>query len=134
MFSLLGTQYGGDGRTTFGLPDLRGRAPIGAGQGPGLSNRSQGEAGGVEMVTLTPGQLPPHGHRVAAASEATAKSPADAVPAYTADGSTYGSGTDLSMSAAMVSGGGSGQPHENMQPYLATNWCIAIDGIYPSRP
>jgi len=133
LFSLLGTLYGGNGQTTFGLPDLRGRAPLGFGQGPGLSSYDQGQAGGSEQVTLLAPQLPPHNHSVAAASSATAKNPAGAVPAVTGAGASYGTSTDLSMSPTMVGGGGGSQPHENRPPYLALNWCIALQGVYPSR-
>jgi len=133
LFSLLGTMYGGDGRTTFGLPDLRGRAPLSFGQGPGLANYSQGQAAGTETVTLTAATLPPHSHAVAASSTATTKNPSGAVPAVTGAGSSYGTTTDLQMSAAMIGGGGSGQPHENLQPYLVLNWCIALVGIFPPR-
>ena len=133
LFSLLGTMYGGDGRTTFGLPDLRGRTAISFGQGPGLTNRTQGETAGSEQVTLTAGQVAPHTHPVAGSSSATAKSPANAVPAFTAAGSSYGTTTDLTMSPAMVGPNSGGQPHDNMQPYQVTNWCIALEGIYPSR-
>lgn len=134
LFSLLGTMYGGNGVTTFGVPDLRGRTAISFGQGPGLSNRSQGEAAGTEQVTLTSQQVAPHTHGVTASSTAAGKSPADSVPAFTASASSYGTGTDLTMSAAMVKPNPGGQPHDNMPPYLVTNWCIALDGIYPSRP
>lgn len=134
LFSLLGTMYGGDGRTTFGLPDLRGRTPMGMGQGPGLSQRDQGEQAGTETVTLVQGQLPAHNHSVAASSSATAKSPAAALPAYTGDAATYGTAGDMAMSPTMVGGGGGGQPHDNLQPYLVLNWCIATEGVFPSRP
>lgn len=133
LFSLLGTMYGGDGRVTFGLPDLRGRVSLGFGQGPGLSSYTQGEVGGQETVVLTAGQLPPHSHTVAASSASTTKSPAGAVPAVTPGGSSYGTTTDLVMSPSMIGGGGNSQPHENMEPYLVLNWCIALEGIYPSR-
>lgn len=133
LFSLLGTMYGGDGRTTFALPDLRGRAVISVGQGPGLSNRSQGEVGGEEQVTLTGPQVAAHTHPAAGSSTATGKSPAGSVPAFTAGGSSYGTTTDLTMSPAMVGPNSGGQPHDNMPPYLVTNWCIALQGIYPSR-
>ncbi|GAA1980103.1 phage tail protein [Microbacterium pumilum] len=133
LFSLLGTTYGGDGVTTFALPDLRGRVPLAFGQGPGLANYAQGELAGTETVTLTAATLPPHSHTVAASSSATTKNPSDALPALTAGGSSYGTTADLAMSAAMIGGGGSGQPHANMQPYLVLNWCIALTGIYPSR-
>lgn len=133
LFSLLGTTYGGDGRTTFALPDLRGRMPIGFGQGPGLSQYVQGQVGGQEQVTLQAAQLPAHNHAVAASSATTGKNPSNAIPAVTPDGASYGTTADMSMSPTMVGGGGAGQPHENRQPYLALNWCIALDGIYPSR-
>ncbi len=133
LFSLLGTMYGGDGVSTFGLPDLRGRTSVGMGQGPGLAGYVQGQVGGTETVTLAAAQLPAHNHSVAAASAATGKSPAAALPGYTADGSTYGTTSDLAMSPTMVGGGGGGQPHPNLQPYLALNWCIAVQGIYPQR-
>ena len=133
LFSLLGTMYGGDGMSTFGLPDLRGRTAVGMGQGPGLADYVQGQVGGTETVTLTAAQLPAHNHSVAASSAATGKSPAATVPGYTADGSTYGTTADLAMSPTMVGGGGGGQPHANLQPYLALNWCIALQGIFPSR-
>lgn len=133
LFALLGTTYGGDGRTTFGLPDLQGRVLLGAGQGAGLSPRVQGQQGGAETVALLPGQLPSHGHTVAASSAASAKSPAGTLPAYTAGGSSYGGTADLSMAPTMVGGGGGGQPHENVQPFLVLNWCIALQGIFPPR-
>jgi microcystin-dependent protein len=134
LFSLLGTQYGGDGVTTFGLPDLRGRVSMGFGQGPGLSNRTQGEVAGTETVTLTSNQLPGHSHTVAAASAATSKNPAAAVPAFTSAGSSYGTSADLAMSPNMIGPVPGNQPHDNLQPYLVTNWCIAMEGIFPSRP
>ena len=133
LFSLLGTTYGGDGRNTFALPDLRGRLPMGHGAGPGLSQYAPGQIGGQEQVTLQPQQLPPHNHDVSAASSATGKNPSNALPAVTSAGSSYGTVPDLSMSPTMVHGGGNGQPHENRQPYLVLNWCIALEGIYPSR-
>lgn len=133
LFALLGTQYGGDGRNTFALPDLRGRVPIGVGQGTGTSPYQQGQTGGQEQVTLQPPQLPPHNHTVAASASATGKNPSNALPAVTPDGASYGTTADMSMSSTMVGGGGNGQPHENRQPYLALNWCIALEGIFPPR-
>lgn len=134
LFSLLGTMYGGNGQTTFGLPDLRGRAPIGFGQGPGLSPRELGEVGGEEQVTLTAAQIPPHTHTVMGATDASTKSPTNAVPGVTAGGSSYSSTPSTPMNAGMIppSGGGN-QPHDNISPYLATNWCIALEGLYPPR-
>lgn len=134
LFSLLGTMYGGNGQTTFGLPDLRGRTSLAFGQGPGLTNRNQGEVGGTETVTLTAATIPPHPHTVAASSTPTTKNPSGSFPSVTAAGASYGTPGDLQMSAAMVGGGGSGQPHANMQPYVVVNWCIALEGIFPSRP
>jgi microcystin-dependent protein len=133
LFSLLGTMYGGDGRVTFGLPDLRGRVPLAFGQGPGLTDRTQGEVGGTEAVSLTAATLAPHGHTVAASSAATTKNPSGALPALTGAGSSYGTTADLAMSPAMIGGGGSGQPHDNMQPYVVLNWSIALVGIFPPR-
>ncbi len=134
LFSLLGTMYGGDGRITFALPDLRGRTPIGFGQGPGLSDRTQGEAAGEEAVTLTESDLAAHTHPVTAASVATTKNPAGAVPGFTPRGHSYGTTADAVMSPTMVGQSGDGTPHDNMPPYLVTNWCIATEGIFPSRP
>ncbi len=132
LFSLLGTMYGGDGRTTFGLPDLRGRIPLGSGQGPGLQSYQQGEQGGVEAVTVTGATLPSHSHGVSGAEgEATESNPAGAT---LATGGSYASSANSQMSAAMIapSGGGS-QPHDNHQPYVVINWIIATDGTFPSR-
>ncbi|MEO7589168.1 MAG: tail fiber protein [Arachnia sp.] len=134
LYSLLGTTYGGDGRTNFALPDLRGRLPLGSGHGPGLSDYTQGQLGGQEQVTLQAGQLPAHNHTVAASSSATGKNPSNAFPAVTPDGVSYGTSADMSMNPTMVGGGGAGQPHENRQPFIALNWCIATQGVYPSRP
>ncbi len=134
LFSLLGTTYGGDGRTTFNLPDLRGRVPMSFGQGAGLSAYAQGQTGGDESVTLQPNQAPAHTHPVSASSTATTKNPAGAVPSVTPAGAAYGTSTDLAMSAAMVAPSSGGQAHPNVQPYLVLNWCIAVEGVYPSRP
>ena len=131
LFSLLGTTYGGDGVSTFAVPDLQGRVSMGAGQGTGLSDRVQGEAGGEEQVTLTPDQVAPHQHYVAGSAEASSKSPAGATPAYTATGNSYGTSDDLVMSPAMVQLNDGGLPHDNMPPYLVTNWCIALTGEFP---
>jgi microcystin-dependent protein len=134
LFSLLGTMYGGNGQTTFGLPDLRGRSVISVGQGNGLAPRTQGELGGVEQVTLTAQQVAPHTHGVTASSQGGSKSPAGSVPAYNADAAPYGAGTDLTMSPSMIKPNAGGQPHDNMPPYLVMNYCIALEGIFPSRP
>jgi microcystin-dependent protein len=127
LFSLLGTTYGGDGRTTFALPDLRGRSLVGAGQGSGLSAYQLGERGGVEQVTLTVAQLPPH--EVPTTSALRARS----VPqpgASLATGGAYAAETDANTFQAPVGGS---QPHENMPPFLVVNWIIALFGIFPPR-
>jgi microcystin-dependent protein len=137
LFSLLGTTFGGDGRVTFGLPDLRGRVPVHQGQGPGLTNRTMGEVSGSETVTLISTQMPMHNHLVSVTNVAGALPTSNGnflatsgdtnVPIYrpTSDGST------LNPQSIGLAGGN--QPHNNMQPYLVINFCIAMEGIFPSR-
>lgn len=136
LFSVLGVTYGGDGRTTFALPDLRGRAPIHPGAGPGLSHYDPGQRGGAETHTLTTGQLPAHTH------PATAKAPSP--PRYFLSPSPHGTvwvdGTEGNPYEEMptetdvtVGETGGGLPVNNMQPYLAINYIIAVQGIFPSR-
>jgi microcystin-dependent protein len=132
LFSLLGTTYGGNGQTTFGLPDLRGRVPMNWGNGPGLTPRVQGEMDGVENVTLLNTQMPQHSHLLQASDEATTKSPSNAFPAFTSS-PAYSATANQTMSPAAVAASGGSQPHENMQPYLAVTFAIAITGIFPSR-
>ncbi len=134
LFSLLGTAYGGDGKTTFGLPDLRGRVPLAQGTGPGLPAYTLGQNGGSPTVTLTQANMPSHGHAVNASATASSKSPASAVPAFTSEGTSYGAGDGTKMADAMIGNSGSNQPFNSMPPYLTMNWCIAVEGIYPSRP
>jgi microcystin-dependent protein len=134
LFSLLGTTYGGDGRVTFGLPDLRGRVPLGFGQGPGLSNYDLGELAGNESVTLVTQEIPSHNHGVQGSATATSKSPANLVPAFNSAGSAYGDPDGTLMSGSMTQNTGNNQPHDNRQPYLGACYCIATEGIYPSRP
>lgn len=138
LFSLLGTQFGGDGKTTFAIPDLRGRVPLHQGRGTGLLDRYIGEKGGAEYVTLTTSQIPPHTHAANASSQqATQRDPGNAVWAKEATGQTavYSSQTpDTQMNAAALASVGGGQPHDNMQPYLVVNFVIALQGIFPSRP
>ena len=130
LFSLLGTTYGGNGQTTFALPDLRGRAPLSPGQGPGLASYSLGEVGGVESVTLLSTQMPAHTHAQPAANgQQTTNRPNGAVPAR---GGVYADSGDGAALDPTSSAGGS-QPHENRSPYLALNYIIALEGIYPSR-
>jgi microcystin-dependent protein len=120
LFSLLGTTYGGDGRVTFALPDLRGRVPIGQGQGPGLSRRDLGEASGTSSVTLVESELPAHG-LPASTQPATTNRALGAVPAA---GGRY---------APAASGAPASQPHENRPPALGLQYIIALQGIYPPR-
>ncbi len=138
LFSLLGTTYGGNGQQTFGLPDLRGRAPIGMGQGPGLSDYDLGQVGGTESTTLTTLQMPSHSHRVQASNSlGTFGGPQDRyLGASTTEGNKiYFQGTpNKQMAADMLTSAGLGQPFSNLNPYLALNWCIALEGIFPSRP
>lgn len=140
LFSLLGTTYGGDGIQTFGLPNLQGRVPIGMGNGSGLSPRTQGEMSGTENVTLLSTQMPAHTHFMMASgdgpTQATAQNASLAsqsrsggtMPVVYANGAT----TPVQMASGTSVAGGS-QPHNNMQPYLVLNYCIALEGIYPSR-
>jgi microcystin-dependent protein len=131
LFSLLGTTYGGNGQTTFGLPDFRGRVAVGTGQGPGLQSIQLGEIAGEPSHTLTTGEMPAHLHQVVGSSEdATKKNPIGAVPAATG-GSSYT--TDANGVMGTVTPTGSSQPHNNMQPYLGMNYIICLEGIYPSR-
>lgn len=132
LFSLLGTMYGGDGVTTFGLPDLRGRVPVSFGQGPGLQNYTQGQMAGSETVTLLSQQIPAHTHTVMGSNaEAGSTQPLDSVPAA---GGSYAATPNTAMSAAMIpASGGGNQPHENRQPFTVLNWIIATEGVYPSR-
>lgn len=144
LFSLLGTTYGGNGQTTFALPDLRGRAVIGTGQGPGLSNKTLGELAGTPSLTLNTNNLPSHTHAITGSA---------AIPFSSHDGHSteavnnfpaisgnmiYSSGTDNNAmapaSVALTTGlAGGGQPVNNMKPYLGMNYIICLFGIYPSR-
>jgi microcystin-dependent protein len=131
LFSLLGTTYGGNGQTTFALPNLQGRTPIGFGQGPGLSSYQLGEGGGVETVTLTQQQLPPHTHPLmASSSAATTGTPGVTAALATPGVPIYAPAQNL---VPMGPVGGPGQPHGNRQPYTVLNYCIALQGIFPSR-
>lgn len=126
LFSLLGTTYGGDGRTTFGLPDLRGRAAISSGTGPGLSNRPLGQRGGQEDVTLTTPEMPAHDHDIVLGAGGPSSGTGGQHPQIS--NLSTNSGDSIS-----TSGVGGGQAHNNMPPFLALNYCIALVGIFPSR-
>lgn len=151
LFALLGTTYGGNGQTTFALPDLRGRVALGAGQGPGLSSYAIGEIGGVENTTLTIQELPAHNHVATATTtaimtaenaEATAQNPANKC---LASGTRIYAEADPAQNRQMapscinatttvtIANAGGGQPVNIRQPYLAVNYCIALEGVFPSR-
>jgi microcystin-dependent protein len=137
LFSLLGTTYGGDGKSNFALPDLQGRAPMHPGQGPGLSLHDLGETGGSETVSLLTSEIPAHSH----ALDANTQPGEDAAPQGENLGRTVGAQlyqTDTAANIvvtapqALAPAGGS-QPHNNLMPYLALNFCIALQGVYPPR-
>ncbi len=132
LFSLLGTTYGGDGRTTFGLPELRGRVAMHLGSGPGLTSRSQGEKGGTESTTLSITNLPPHGHAINALEEGNTDNPGGAFIA--GDGTNaFGTSSNVTLAANAVSNTGGGLAFNNMQPYNVIRYIIALQGVYPSR-
>ena len=135
LFSLLGTVYGGDGRTTFGLPDLRGRVPVHAGNGPGLSPRAQGQKSGAEQTTLSVANLPSHTHAVKCNSDdGDTDEPQGNFPAKAGGGETiYASGEDAAMSNQMVGNTGGGSAANNMQPFLTVRFVVALVGLFPSR-
>ena len=141
LYTLLGTTYGGDGQTTFGLPDLQGRVAIGQGTGGGLSARTVGQKSGSESVTLNTSNLPAHSHTVTATTvDGTSGSPANALPATPALPSAFlyinpaATGTtDAPPAATSITPAGGSQPHTNQMPFLVLNYIIALEGVYPSR-
>jgi microcystin-dependent protein len=140
LYSILGTTYGGDGQTTFGLPNLAGRSAVHPGAGPGLSGWEAGQMNGTESVTLTTPQLATHSHGILANNTVgTTSVPTGQVPAKGLDG---GSGTEYTiyettsntqMAAGSVTPSGGSQPHDNMAPFLAINYIICVEGVYPAR-
>jgi microcystin-dependent protein len=144
LFSLLGTTYGGDGKSTFALPNMQGSTPMQQGQGQGLTERFLGEMSGSETVTLIQSEMPLHNHGLMAANEsATVADPSNAVLAK----GNYDTGTqsgavafyqtaapNVQLNPMAVGIAGGSQPHGNMQPYLTLNFCIALQGIFPQRP
>lgn len=136
LFSLLGTTYGGDGKSTFALPDLQGSAPMFWGQGPGLSLYDLGQISGAESVTLITTEIPAHNHRmnVAATTVGNSNLPGGNVFAKSGnpEASVYSTSTP-SVKGGELSVVGGGVPHNNMQPYLVMNFVIALQGVYPPR-
>jgi len=142
LFSILGTTYGGDGRSTFALPDLRGRVPMSSGSGPGLSNRRLGSRGGEENVALNTNEIPPHNHSItapalnASANPANSNNPAGRMlamaPAYGDPGGAVAMHS-TSIPPHDIGDTGGGGSHRNMQPYLTINFIIALQGVFPPR-
>jgi microcystin-dependent protein len=139
LFALLGVQYGGDGRSTFALPNLQGSVAIGVGQSPGLSQYDMGQVGGEAAVTLLSTQIPSHTHalpatnvsgKISAPSSGTVLGSAGTALSHKL---AYGTSSNGSMAATVVQNGGGNQPHNNMAPYLTLNYCIALQGIFPPR-
>ena len=137
LFSLLGTEYGGDGRTTFALPDLRGRMPMHPGSGPGLSSYTQGEQGGIESNTITVANMPSHNHSVALQADwwpgTTATPGLGTMPAEASE-DIYGTGSHpVTTDTLTSSNSGGGTQMTNIQPYTSIRYIIALLGIFPSR-
>lgn len=143
LFSLLGTNYGGDGKSTFALPDMQGSGPIHSGQGPGLSDYSLGQMGGTETVTLLQSEIPAHSHTLNASGTAgTTDQIGGAVLArgqFNNQGTTgsvamyFNGAPDTQLAGTAIGVAGGGLPHNNMQPYLVLNFVIAMQGIFPPR-
>lgn len=136
LFSLLGTAYGGDGVTTFALPNLQGRVPIHMGHGAGLSNYEIGQQAGFEQVTLTVADMPHHSHALAASSifgELAEPNNNFIAPTTTRGNGGFSESANTVMAGASIVPAGGNQPHSNIQPYLTVNFIIALEGIYPPR-
>jgi microcystin-dependent protein len=136
LHQLIGTTYGGDGQTTFQLPDLRGRVPLHMGQGTGLNNYIIGQSGGLNEVTLSVGQLPSHSHNMnASGAIANASSPTNAILAASSQATVfYGVAPDGdAMHQSTIGSAGGSQPHSNLQPYVCISFIIALQGLFPSQ-
>lgn len=144
LFSLLGTTYGGDGRTTFALPDLRGRVAVGMGIGQGLSSVQIGEKAGAEQITLSTNNMPSHSHSLQASNESgTASTPVGNYPAVSkfqedrespvVSVNSYGNTANSAMASPAISSAGGNMPFNNRNPYLGVNYVIALVGIFPSK-
>src|SRR5687768_7038457 len=134
LFSLLGTTYGGDGRSNFALPNLQGRAAMHPGQGPGLSLHDLGESAGSETVTLLQSEMPLHTHTLVASNEiGEDRKPGNEAMARSTGGALYGSvpATPVALAPEAVPVAGGDLPHNNMMPYLTLNFCIALQGVFP---
>ncbi len=137
LFSLLGTTYGGNGSSNFALPNLQGRAPMHPGQGAGLSLRQLGETGGSESVTLLQSEIPAHNHQMSGAAQDPALAKAvnpNASWSLSQGGGIYQSSPNTQLAPEALAPAGGSLPHNNMQPYLTLNFCIALQGIFPQRP
>lgn len=136
LFSLLGTTYGGDGKSNFALPNMQGNAPMHPGQGPGLSLHDLGEMGGSQTVSLLESEIPTHTHQLRAdvldLGDTNVISN-NASLALSAGGALYQAASNTTMSLSALAPAGGSQPHNNMQPYLTLNYCIALQGVYPPR-
>jgi microcystin-dependent protein len=136
LFALLGTQFGGDGKSTFGLPDLEGSVPVHQGQGQGLSEYFVGQTGGTETVTLLESEIPFHNHSMNANSS-LGDNPNPSGHSLARYQNAYQSNTTQNltqMALQMLTITGGSQPHNNLQPYLVLNFCIAMQGVFPARP
>jgi microcystin-dependent protein len=137
LFSLLGTTYGGDGKSNFALPNMQGNAPMHPGQGPGLSLHDLGETGGSETVSLLESETPAHSHALRADAGDVADKPAPATNrsfAFSNNTNAFrASGTHVSMAPEALPPAGGDQPHNNLMPYLTLNFCIALQGVFPPR-
>ncbi len=136
LFSLLGTTYGGDGKSNFALPDLQGSVPMHPGQGPGLTLHDLGEAAGVDAVSLLESEVPSHSHALGAdtvdAADTNVPNP-NASLALSSGGTLYQPAPDTQLADDAMAVTGGGQPHNNMQPYLTFYFCIALQGVFPPR-
>jgi microcystin-dependent protein len=136
LFSLLGTTYGGDGKSNFALPNMQGNIPMHPGQGPGLSLHDLGETGGSETVTLLQSEIPAHTHTMRAdildIADTNAGSP-NASYALSSGGTLYQAAANGALADTALTAAGGDQPHNNMQPYLTLNFCIALQGVFPPR-
>ena len=138
LFALLGTTYGGNGKSTFALPDMQGNAPLHPGQGSGLSLYDLGQQGGTQFVTLLQSEIPVHTHSVKAAVDPGDLQVGSPTRTYARSGSGFGYNANTSPMTTMafqaLAPAGGGQPHNNMMPYLTLNFCIALQGVFPARP